>query len=102
METKSQSEIEKKINEAASSFEPFNYGNSREEQEDAFKAGAKFILEMPEVREVVEALRRAHDCMGNAGQTAWDGNDELKRMILSKGRQELRDSIDKLRELGVV
>ena len=48
---------------------------------------------------MAEALGKAHDSMGNAGQTAWDGNDELKRMILSGGRKDIREAIEKVKGL---
>lgn len=57
-----QTEIEKRIEEAAYSYDiprHFNcYGccQSDSDYEKAFKAGAKFILEMPELRDAIEVL----------------------------------------------
>jgi len=47
---------EKKASELADNFEPFNYGNSDEEQRDAFIAGFRAALELAEVKELEKAL----------------------------------------------
>jgi hypothetical protein len=43
-----------------------------------------------------QALSIVHDRLGNIGQTAWDGNDELKRDLCSAARKEIRDALDEL------
>ena len=49
-----QTEIEKRIEEASRAFDNLDFRNAV--RSDCFKAGAKFILMLPELREVVETL----------------------------------------------
>lgn len=45
-------------------------------------------------RRLISALERARSDFLNIGQTAWDGNDELKRALCTEATRR----IDKLRE----
>lgn len=62
-----QTEIEKRIDEAAIEFEKQAFRIAPYEEtdlSDAFRAGAKFILEMPEMKEAMVVIKSylRHDC----------------------------------------
>lgn len=48
--------LEERLKQLLRNFEPFNYGNSDDEQRDAFVEGFRAALEMPELKAVFEAL----------------------------------------------
>ncbi|KHD88864.1 MAG: hypothetical protein OM95_07040 [Bdellovibrio sp. ArHS] len=64
---------DKKASEMANNFKPFNYGNSEEEQRDAFIEGFKAALELEEVKGMEEALKlyAPHGLNANEALTAW-------------------------------
>ena len=49
-----QTEIEKRIEEAANKYTKYHF--QKEVRTHCFKAGAKFILELPELKEIREVL----------------------------------------------
>lgn len=51
--------LEERLKQLLSNFEPFNYGNSDEEQRDAFVEGFKKALELPELKGLVDVLERS-------------------------------------------
>lgn len=51
--------LEERLKQLLSNFEPFNYGNSDDEQRDAFVEGFRAALEMPELKELLEVLERS-------------------------------------------
>lgn len=56
--------LEERLKQLLSNFEPFNYGNSDDEQRDAFVEGFKAALELPELKALVVAL----DKYGNSSE----------------------------------
>lgn len=53
--SKDKTEIEKRIEEAANKYTKYHF--QKEVRTHCFKAGAKFILEMPEMREAIRLVK---------------------------------------------
>lgn len=53
--------LEERLKQLLSNFEPFNYGNSDDEQRDAFVEGFKAALEMPELKALEKSIKDSSD-----------------------------------------
>lgn len=107
--TPKQSELEKRVEEAASEYASDNsmpedyHNNHHDGLEFGFKAGAKFILEMPELKEAVRLVKAFY----NAGDDTYcTCGVELGSEESWKDPEclyhESKSCLSKLRELGVV
>ena len=117
MKTKTQSEIEKRVEERLKSDEiEFKNGVWPETKEgvrlrDAdfaalgfrggFRTGAKFILEMPEVRDAAKCFDQAirqWEMHASFHEEDWSDDENIERIELER----CREALSKLRELGLV
>ncbi len=107
-----QTEIDERIEEAASEYIKTCKDNMHSVSEAYckadFKAGAKFILELPELREAVEALEFYANRMNWIMDEYRGLSGEMSRFVIIKGDVEdingvrARKAISKLRALGIV
>lgn len=89
-----QTEIKKRIEDASRAFDNLDFRNAV--RSDCFKAGAKFILELPELKEAVEALKvyAEGDWSIEYGVENWLIQDDFGTTS--------RKALSKLRDLGIV
>ena len=97
-----QTEIEKQIEEAAYSYDiprHFNcYGccQSDSDYEKAFKAGAKFILELPELRDIRNTVINIHNLLldyYSESDVYWDNPD--------RAFEKTKEAVELLKKVGL-
>ena len=95
-------EIDKRIEEASRSCDNLDFRNAV--RSDCFKAGAKFILEMPELKEVFKALefyKSYSDCVEDCRSRSDSWVLKCNCGFVAKEREH-RQALEKLKALGIV
>ena len=84
--------LEERLKQLLSNFEPFNYGNSDDEQRDAFAEGFKAALELPELKALFECAE-FYSKIENLGKTVWedDHRRDGKCWLENFDRYEVRE-----------
>lgn len=100
-----QTEIKKLIQKGMNiSRDKYGDGGYPEDFDEGFKAGAKFILELPELREAVEALkfyRQYSDCVEDCRSRSDSWVLKCNCGFVAK-EKEHRQALSKIKALGIV
>lgn len=97
-------EMKKRIEKGMNiSRDKYGDGGYAEDFDEGFKAGAKFILEMPEFKEIREALEFYADrCKGHEGMAPQYNELNDLNCINENFGETARQALSKIKALGIV